>query len=176
MAWYDRDGETTSRNPFKKFRRHPRRSDSINLETGLAPVSHHHSNPAGPEEHADALSSYQDPLGLDQITVIDSTENLKPKSSAARSTDPINVSTCEENNDNNENDSPDSNKPRRRKTALGNFGARTASADDDDTLIHTESAKSPVEKQRFTAMGQLKATLFNSWINVLLVAAPVGSE
>lgn len=31
------------------------------------------------------------------------------------------------------------------------------------------------EPVKFTAGGQLKATLFNSWVNVLLVAAPVGS-
>jgi len=26
------------------------------------------------------------------------------------------------------------------------------------------------EKKKFTAMGQLRSTLFNSWINVLLIA------
>lgn len=30
------------------------------------------------------------------------------------------------------------------------------------------------KKKKFTAWGQLRATLFNSWINVLLIASPVG--
>ncbi|KEF54017.1 Ca2+:H+ antiporter [Exophiala aquamarina CBS 119918] len=30
------------------------------------------------------------------------------------------------------------------------------------------------EKKKFTARGQIRATLFNSWINVLLIASPVG--
>jgi len=29
-------------------------------------------------------------------------------------------------------------------------------------------------KQQFTALGQIKATLFNSWINVLLFLVPAG--
>lgn len=29
-------------------------------------------------------------------------------------------------------------------------------------------------KKKFTAMGQIRATLFNSWINVLLIASPIG--
>jgi Ca2+:H+ antiporter len=46
---------------------------------------------------------------------------------------------------------------------------------DTNTLSTTETEKSVPDKQKFTAVGQLKATILNSWINVLLVAAPVGS-
>ncbi|KKZ60120.1 Ca2+:H+ antiporter [[Emmonsia] crescens] len=37
-----------------------------------------------------------------------------------------------------------------------------------------ETEDSRKDKQKFTAVGQLKATLLNSWINVLLVMVPVG--
>ena len=32
IAWYDEDGEPSSHNPFKKFRRRPRRTNSVQLE------------------------------------------------------------------------------------------------------------------------------------------------
>ena len=46
-----------------------------------------------------------------------------------------------------------------------------------DDLQHTGTSdlkKDNKPKQKFTFGGQLKATLFNSWINVLLIMAPVG--
>lgn len=51
---------------------------------------------------------------------------------------------------------------------MGKAEARKESMEDDN-------GKS--KKQRhFTAMGQLKATLFNSWINILLIACKWASQ
>lgn len=47
-------------------------------------------------------------------------------------------------------------------------------SEDGNSQSSVEEAKDMPDKQKFTAVGQLKATLFNSWINVLLIAAPVG--
>ena len=41
-------------------------------------------------------------------------------------------------------------------------------------LERTETTESKKPKQKFTFMGQLRATLFNSYINILLVAVPAG--
>lgn len=58
-------------------------------------------------------------------------------------------------------------KPRKRRfLGIGNR------SDGDDREIPEEEP----DKQRFTAVGQFKATVLNSWINILLVAAPVGSR
>ena len=41
-------------------------------------------------------------------------------------------------------------------------------------LERTASTESKRAKQKFTWIGQLRATLLNSWINILLIAVPVG--
>lgn len=81
------------------------------------------------------------------------------------SQDPINVSTAR---------GPDgetiaSSQTRQRKGGiLGQFAHRHSEDDWEDK-------KSFSGKQTFTLGSQLRATILNSWINILLVAAPVGS-
>jgi len=58
--------------------------------------------------------------------------------------------------------------PRKRKFG-GLFGKLKKHKKED-----TEEDDEPEEKQKFTAMGQIRATVFNSYINILLIAAPVG--
>ena len=41
-------------------------------------------------------------------------------------------------------------------------------------LEHTSSSESQKPKKKFTPLSQFKATVFNSWINILLLAVPVG--
>lgn len=45
---------------------------------------------------------------------------------------------------------------------------------DGDELGRTTTTESKKPKQKFTAMGQLRATLLNSYINLLLLAVPAG--
>lgn len=72
-------------------------------------------------------------------------------------------------------------KPRRRKYIL--FGPRKDS--EEEALQKKNAAKEKKregrskswlkrDKQKFTAAGQLKATIFNSYINILLVFVPIG--
>lgn len=84
-----------------------------------------------------------------------------------RSHEPINVSNQE-----GQDEIPEG-KPRKRKTFMSGHGNQS---EDGNSQSSVEEAKDMPDKQKFTAVGQLKATLFNSWINVLLIAAPVGSE
>lgn len=63
---------------------------------------------------------------------------------------------------------PADGQPRKRKLG-GLFGKLKKHKKDDK-----EEDDEPEEKQKFTAMGQFRATVLNSYINVLLIAAPVG--
>lgn len=67
-------------------------------------------------------------------------------------------------------------KPRNRKEKgfLGRFKSSTASEGTQEAAEGDES-KSVREKPNFTFASQIRATILNSWINVLIVAAPVGS-
>lgn len=58
--------------------------------------------------------------------------------------------------------------PRRRKTTPNSEGETLAAPYEKDV-------EEDEHKPHFTVGGQLRATVFNSWINVLLVCVPVGS-
>ncbi|KAL1962902.1 hypothetical protein VTN77DRAFT_9080 [Rasamsonia byssochlamydoides] len=168
-AWYDHEGEPTTHNPFKKFRARPRSCPPGQLESGLLRASSDGTvrsteeqrrrrtlnGDLGGPEHAETfpLSS----MSTAQTRAVDGSieENDAPAQST-RSYEPINISQ--------EAEDSDDGKPRQRKKLLD-----TPPQNDDD-----EPEKSVPDKQKFTVVGQLKATIFNSWVNVLLLAAPAG--
>ncbi|KAL3467397.1 sodium/calcium transporter [Aspergillus heterothallicus] len=172
-AWYDEEGEPTIHNPFKKFRRRPRRTSSIQLENRLTPIAT--AGAIAPSEqvkrnremreglegpaHADTFPTR--PTTTDTARPDSSLEKVEPEPSM-RSNEPINIS----NHNCSESDS--SGKPRKRKGVLG-LGSRS-----EDGETERSASDAPVDKQKFTFVGQFKATVLNSWINILLVAAPVG--
>lgn len=62
--------------------------------------------------------------------------------------------------------------PRRRRTKiLGIFGKEDKGKNE---LQREPSSLSKKNKQKFTLVGQLRATLLNSWINILFVFIPIG--
>lgn len=70
-------------------------------------------------------------------------------------------------------------KPRRRSTKKFPFISKPkqeGNGDSDEAVKKTRTRSSlwGKETQKFTAASQLKATLFNSWINVLLIFVPIG--
>ena len=70
-------------------------------------------------------------------------------------------------------------KPRRRFTKKFPFISKPKQEGNGDSVeavkkTRTRSSLWGKETQKFTAASQLKATLFNSWINVLLVFVPIG--
>ncbi|KAL2866442.1 hydrogen/calcium exchanger domain-containing protein [Aspergillus lucknowensis] len=122
-AWYDNEGEPTIHNPFKKFRRSPRRTSSIQLESRLTPSQT--ASAVRPSEevqrnrvmreglegpvHADTFPAR--PTTTDTARPESSLEKVVPEPSTS-SSEPINVS-------NRDDPSGDSNgKPRKRKVAL----------------------------------------------------------
>ena len=70
-------------------------------------------------------------------------------------------------------------KPRRRFTKRFPFVRKPekeedAEKNDDVKKTRTRSSLWGKETQKFTVISQLRATLFNSWINVLLIFVPIG--
>lgn len=61
-------------------------------------------------------------------------------------------------------------RPRRRLRFLDKMHPRKK----DSVMERTPTTESKRATKKFTFMGQLRATLFNSWINILLVMVPAG--
>ncbi|KAJ6189010.1 hypothetical protein N7519_003918 [Penicillium mononematosum] len=162
-AWYG-----PSFNPFQKIQTRSHRSNSMQLEGGLA-----HSQTLGElsadqqrrREMHDGLNvpEYSNTFGPEFSGSDHETIKSPPEPSMA-SEDPINVSSVRGV----DTETVGSAQARQRKGGiLGKFKHRHG----DDGL---EDKKSLSDKQSFTFASQLRATVLNSWINVLLIAAPVG--
>ncbi|KAL4917518.1 Sodium/calcium exchanger protein-domain-containing protein [Aspergillus aurantiobrunneus] len=172
LAWYDHDGEPTTHNPFKKFRRTPRRTSSIQLESRLTPFPT--AGEVRPEEEVRRNKEIREGLGgpvhpdtyppgtattMNSSARPESMERAKPEPSTS-SSDPINVTTRSHPIGGLDG------KPRKRRFL--ELGKRSHEEDSNT------SEDEPRDKQKFTAVGQFKATVLNSWINILLLAAPAG--
>ncbi|KAL4874104.1 hypothetical protein BDV12DRAFT_159065 [Aspergillus spectabilis] len=173
LAWYDQEGEPTTHNPFKKFRRSPRRTNSIQLESRLTPFPTAGAVPPSQEvqrnkEMRDGLGGpiHPDTFPPDTATTVgsgarpESMEKAEQEPSTS-SNEPINLT------DRGLPNGESNGKPRKRKGFLG-MGRRS------DTEDRAVSEEEPKDRQRFTAVGQFKATVLNSWINILLLAVPAG--
>ncbi|KAL8640118.1 MAG: hypothetical protein Q9228_002930 [Teloschistes exilis] len=189
-AWYQEEGGPTNFNPFGKFRSRntgltdndeentyrTRTNQSDNqipssLEIGrrsqnrddfLAPP-HASSMPAQAKNSSfpSANGDIDDPLQTDKSA--DSGAALS--NGAIPEDEPINVVT-----------KPEEERARKRKFArvMDRLPFGTPHNEGKDPIEHTTSRQSKPSKQTFTFVGQLKATLFNSPINILLLMVPVG--
>ncbi|KAJ5102701.1 hypothetical protein N7532_003230 [Penicillium argentinense] len=150
LAWYDEEGEPSSHNPFKKFRRRPRHSQSIPLEDG----------PGASRSMGDLRLSEDHRRRAEMTNGIGGPDPYRgdPEPSM-RSQDPINVSSAR-------GLEPDveAGKPRSR------FLKFKRSSHEKEPEEFKEEDDAP----KFTVASQIRATVFNSWINVLIFAAPAG--
>ncbi|KAL4943911.1 hypothetical protein BDV06DRAFT_188682 [Aspergillus oleicola] len=170
LAWYDHDGEPTTHNPFKKFRRSPRRTNSIQLENRLTQYSS--AGAIRNEEEIQRNKRIREGLGgpIHPDTYPPPGTGTTADSGAAGSMEkaelepsmgsraPIIVSRGQP--------ASESDGPRQRRGILG-IGKDSEEQD-------RSASDEPRPKPKFTVMGQIKATVFNSWINILLLAAPAG--
>lgn len=181
LAWYDQDGEPSSHNPFKKFRRTPRRTNSVQLEEQRG---HSHSmNDLRLSEGTERRRNFTRDIGGPEHS-----DTFPPESAGSdgqhtngpdpsmQSEAPINIPR-ELPFDVDGNGRPvdgENGKPRNRKEKgfLGRFKSSTPS---EGTGTQEPDENKSAEKPKFTVASQLRATIFNSWINVLIIAAPVGS-
>jgi Ca2+:H+ antiporter len=164
LAWYDEDGEKSSHNPFKKFRPSRNRTRSLDVELQNNRASHslgdlthdterrrEFTRDLGGPEHAGTFPP--ESAGSDHYT-----NGPEP---STLSQEPINVSR----NVDGEATGSTTDKPRKRK--LFGFGR-------SKTQTETEADDEKGEAPKFTVASQLQATILNSWINVLILAAPAG--
>ncbi|KAL4754486.1 hypothetical protein BDW72DRAFT_127997 [Aspergillus terricola var. indicus] len=173
LAWYDQDGEPTIHNPFKKFRRSPRRTNSIQLESRLTQFSS--AGAVRPEEEIRRNRELREGLGgpahsdsfppgtgttVGSAARPESMEKAEQEPSMS-SGDPINVSTRASP----AGESEGIPRKRARFLGLGEPPSEEGKEVSEDELR---------DKQKFTPVGQFKATVLNSWINILILAAPVG--
>ncbi|EYE93941.1 hydrogen/calcium exchanger domain-containing protein [Aspergillus ruber CBS 135680] len=195
LAWYDQEGEPSTHNPFKKFRSRPRRSSSIKLESRLAPVrtagdvplfeerrrrqsmtdglqGPEHSDSFPPESSLSRASEGHTRPNTASVSRAESSGGVEGPDLSMHSREPINVSFQDEQEERDLEGGP-----RKRKSLLGKWrnhgegnGDETASASTADG----DPEDKEEDKQKFTLVGQLKATVFNSWMNIFILAAPVG--
>ncbi|EGE02265.1 hypothetical protein TEQG_01305 [Trichophyton equinum CBS 127.97] len=149
LAWYDAEGEAPSHNPFGRTRSRPERTLSSSLEAGG--------------------SNNYTTTNMDQVKEPETMHGAVPSTAG---TDGVQGGT----------ESVTSTAPLTR--AAGGVKANeqdvqrksggSESMDKQQEATTEEDAPAPGHAKQFTIAGQLRATLFGSWINILLVAAPTG--
>lgn len=174
-AWYDEEGESTF-NPFKKIRAERRRKRSKDLEDGLTCA-----NPGGTCLSSIVEKKLESPQKKKGRTICiwifilicaflftwstgisrnsEAGSHDKDAPTLAGSEDAINVS--------NNSDGPDA-ATRMRKT-------RSNTSQTPRESDSASARNSTVDGPKFTVGNQLRSTIFNSWINILLILVPVGS-
>ncbi|EAS35351.3 calcium/proton exchanger [Coccidioides immitis RS] len=165
LAWYDEDGEPPTRNPFKKFRTrsHTRRTTTVAARPEFDAISmeEHRKGEAmaGGIQRAEGTDS----MPLPSSVGTDGAFGLPPVGESVNSLVPLRRPEIDAA-------SLSDQSIRRRTTPK-----HAENANLDDAIIEDPEALGGKEdKQKYTFVGQLRATLFNSWINVLLLAVPVG--
>lgn len=167
LAWYDDDDGVTSRNPFRKFRTFPRRTDSIQLESNLS----HPRTVADAPPRQDERRRKSDP-GANLVVGSGMVASASDLAAAPESNERIGLAAPSTHSEDLLSDERiEAGTPRRRKNP---FAKSDQYSQDTDSLPSNEPRRPGTDQQRFTLVGQLKATIFNSWINVLLICAPVG--
>ncbi|RDW69266.1 putative Ca2+-transport (H+ exchange) protein [Coleophoma cylindrospora] len=168
-AWY-----SDSYNPFRKTTKSntwgPSRQGDI--ESGgdgiqsLEPVRPYQTSPESPN----GLGAIND----DGIQTIKAEENHMTKANGAgesRSSEPDSGSTVVDRRSS-RGSRPMSQEQKARHRFLSKFKGGNKGADDNEREEKKE--KNKLNHKPFTLRNQLQATIFNSWINILIIAAPVG--
>ena len=168
QAWYQQDGQTTIFNPWGK-----RRIPSSNLTDNDEENAHRTRTNQSDSQilssaEYDRVSNNRDGFPVPPHSSSMPVQSRMGSFPSQESGTPISNTSIPEDEPINMPTRSEEEGPRKRKSRgiLGKFH-RTGRHDDE-----TESSKPP--KQKYTFVGQLKATLFCSPINVLLVMVPVG--
>jgi Ca2+:H+ antiporter len=177
LSWYDDEGEPSSHNPFKKFRSNRRNSS---VENGLRVKSAGDIRSWTERERRRGLGLGGPPAHPNTFpSKMPGTDQTKQQ----QQQQPDKIAESDKPGDSEQSHGHESNeissstyqldevtlRQRQRKKTL-DLSESSYSAKD------TASLQPPADQRKFTAIGQLRATLFNSWINLLLVAAPAGSK
>ncbi|KAI9830629.1 MAG: hypothetical protein M1819_005439 [Sarea resinae] len=160
QAWHNDDG-SPNYNPFRRPRTRTldRNGD---LESGLQQGNHHSETCLTPSIELDRNAQSERAFEAPQhaSTMPTSAGTMSEKDTVASTADTGETLIGDET-------SPTNNKARRRLPGGEEDG-------EDDEIERSTTQESEVKKPVFTFASQLRATLLNSWINVLLIAAPIG--
>ncbi|KAL8995027.1 MAG: hypothetical protein Q9169_005153 [Polycauliona sp. 2 TL-2023] len=184
-AWYQQDGESTNFNPWGRRRppvsnltdndeenAHRTRTNQSDSQVLSSIENERRSNDIPPPPHSSSMpvQSRKGPFPPASGHVESPTETEKSGGSGTATShtvipedEPVILPAKLEEEEG----------PRQRKFG-GILGRFQKKGRQDDKLERTTTGRSKPPKQKFTFVGQLKATLFCSPINVLLVMVPVG--
>lgn len=189
-AWYDEEGGQPNYNPFRKIRTRTKDVGQGDEESALRVPTNQSMPVIGTSrhpslqlpKHADTMPTSSEPS---TSTFSEPSASKLPKEITASEKGPI-------LNHDRQQTSQDSWAPtsdtvigsetkseeqegelRRRKFPY--FGQASKTGEEKDIKkSRTQSDLLSRDKQKFTAVGQFKATILNSWINVLLIFVPIG--
>ncbi len=202
-AWYnEHDDPNPNYNPFRKTRTRPSVPNQLDAENGLQPpptnrseselthsieIQRREQNLAALQQpkHADTMPSssqsssqpvYQPSSGKSPVERQPSVKDFSRDNEKSQDSGTTESSTVVESEAKPE---IKEGKPRRRFTKRFPFVSKPKKEEDGEkaenvTKTRKGSSLWGKETQQFTAASQLRATLFNSWINVLLIFVPIG--
>ena len=202
-AWYsEQDDPNPNYNPFRKTRLRPKDSTQTDEENALRPPPTNRSesqlassielqrrqlnqDAVRQPKHADTMPSASQPLSqpsspLSLEKPVEETQTSVKDFSRDHETSQDSGTTESTTAVGSEEKSEvQEGKPRRRFTKKFPFVQKPEKEEDaekkqDVKKTRTRSSLWGKETQKFTVMSQLRATLFNSWINVLLIFVPIG--
>ncbi|KAL8733582.1 MAG: hypothetical protein Q9166_001990 [cf. Caloplaca sp. 2 TL-2023] len=190
QAWYQQDGESTNFNPFGKWKAPNRDLNDSDEENASRTRTNQSDNQILSSVELDRRSQNRGNLPGPPHSSSMPAQTMRgpfPSASGHVPDDPAQTAKSQDSGTATSNtvipeDEPiilpaeseeEGEGPRKRKFGgiLGRFHKKKG---EDDALERTTTGQSKPPKQKFTFVGQLKATLFNSPINVLLLMVPVG--
>ena len=191
-AWYtEQDDENPNYNPFRKIRTRVKDPNQVDEENGLQPplANCSESDVTSSIElrrksqtietlmqpkHADTMpSSSQHSSGKSPVEGAPSVKDFSRDHEKSEDSGTTESSTGVASEPKFEEKKP---KPRRRFTKKFPYVSQPKREEDGEEVkkTRTRSGIWAKDTQKFTAVSQFRATLFNSWINVLLVFVPIG--
>ena len=189
-AWYDDDEDSPPNlNPFRKYRSRSKNPDEENPASRInTNRSENHAVQSVEKQrraqnlqgihipkHAETMpSSSKSPVNAPGTDAKDMVNGPQTSLDQEREKEPSQDSATTSGETAVESEVQSTEKPRRRKFLR--FGAKSDGGGDAEEREKPKRETSFFKKdtQQFTAMSQLRATLLNSWINVLLIFVPIG--
>ncbi|MCJ1311339.1 hypothetical protein MMC25_005010 [Agyrium rufum] len=188
-AWYNTEGDPPNYNPFRKIDSRTTISPEAQLENGQArgigPLvrkgtyySDHMSptepstEPIHPKHSAsmpNASMTEGNQISSTMPTSVEEPDRKELSEDSGAATSDTAVGTTPPTT---ENDGPRQRKTGKLGGILGKFHHKDDEKSTDD--IERSDTKSSRKPPKFTFRNQIQATILNSWINVLIIAAPVG--
>ena len=173
-AWYHAEGDPPTYNPFQKVRSRSKGYIGNDEEAGLRRGVGHSETCITPAVDVGRMNQNEKdyPVPPHASTMPPTSAGPDGPFAGPRQIDWSLDSTPGTSETIVADDAANENRPRKRKRGLlARFGKKSK---EDDEATRTTTSSSKKDKQKFTFVGQLRATLLNSWINILLVAVPVG--